>query len=142
MSTKQILSVLALAVVVGAAAWTLTLVKAPQQPETHILTGTATTTDQGGGYVYTEDHQYYTVEMVYPETGNAAAQTVVEHALKSELDNYTQSVADLDASMMPSLGEGYKLALDINYQKFSGAGNTTSYLFLVYEDTGGAHPNH
>lgn len=145
MNTTRIISALLLAVAVGIVAWGLSSLHSQQpqqQPESHLLAGLATTTAAGAGYEYTEDHPYYTVDLVYPETRNQAEQTAVETALKTELDGYAQSVADVDASVLPSLQEGYKLALDIDYQKFTGAGETTSYLFTVFEDTGGAHPNH
>lgn len=146
MNTKQVLWAAGIVVVLGLAAWGLGSIKVPQpgagkQAITHVLAGAATTTAAGAGFAYTEDHPYYTVSIVYPDTGNQAEQTAIETALKAELDEYAQNVADLDPSMMPSLAQGYKLALDATYQKYAGAGNTTSYLFTLYEDTGGAHPN-
>ncbi len=146
---KQLLWVLVLAIVAGLAAWGLTLVhptgqQLQSQAETHVLSGTATTTANGPALEYKEDHPYYTVDIVYPETNNQQEQTAIEGALKAELDAYAQNVANLDATMMPSLGQGYKLALSITYKSYKGTlpqGPVTSYLFTYYEDTGGAHPN-
>lgn len=143
MNLKQLGWAALLIVVVGGVAWGLSFVPAPQgaAPEQHLLAGAATTTVGGPAFEYTEEHPYYTIDAVYPDTHNAAEQTTIEQALKSEIDDYAQNVADLDPSIMPSLGQGYKLALSIDYKKFSGADGTTSYLFTVYSDTGGAHPN-
>jgi hypothetical protein len=144
MNTTKTVYALGLALILGLLAWGLTfLSKEPQQapstPEQHILAGSATST---GSLEYAENHPYYTVDLVYPDTGIQSEQTAIEQALKQELDDYVQSVADADPSLMPSLGQGYKLALSVDYKKFAGAGGTSSYLFTYYEDTGGAHPNH
>ena len=144
MNSTKIAYALGVALVIGLFAWALTFLSKPQphatpSPEAHILAGTATST---GSLEYTEDHPYYTIDLVYPETGVQSEQTAIEQALKQELDDYSQNVADADPSLMPSLGQGYKLALSVEYKKFQGAGETNSYLFTLYEDTGGAHPNY
>jgi hypothetical protein len=138
MNARRVFYALLLAAVAALAAVGLTYLKAPQTPETHILSGIATST---GSFEYTEDHPYYTVDIVYPETHNQNEQTIIETALKSTADDFAQNIDGLDPSVMPSLAQGYKLALNIDYARYAGARATTSYLFTVYEDTGGAHPN-
>jgi hypothetical protein len=143
MHTKQILSIVGLVVVLGLIAWGISLFghanPAPiKESEVHILSGVATSS----GLEYSESHPYYTVDLVYPETGNQQEQTAIEQMLKQELDDFSKNVADSDPAIQPSLAEGYKLSLSTQFQRFSGAGNTTSYLFTLNEDTGGAHPNY
>lgn len=107
--------------------------------EQHILKGEQV--GEGNIYRYAASEQYYEVNVEYPDTGNAQAQAALETGLKTEIDDFVQNVQGLDASVLPSLAGGHKLMLDIGYKSYSGTNNTGSYLFTIYADTGGAHPN-
>ncbi len=132
--------VLLLVVVAGYWSWVHrdATVEAPVT-EQHILQGEQI--GEGDLYTYNKEEANYTVKVEYPETHNQQAQLMLETVLKQEIDDFVENVAGLDATVLPSLADGHKLALDVTYKSYSGAYNTKSYLFTVFADTGGAHPN-
>lgn len=109
-----------------------------------LLGGSATTT---GGYEYAESTGTYTVSLLYPgatqlsdPAADQQARLTVEAGLKQELDDFKENVQGLDAAILPSLADGHKLELEATYKTYAGSG-TVSYLYTIFADTGGAHPN-
>ncbi|HEX7651650.1 MAG TPA: RsiV family protein [Candidatus Paceibacterota bacterium] len=121
-----------------------------QAPTAAAPTGTATSTDQ----TITDHEQYYTVDAVYPGTTplaglpDSADVNAVALMKQWELDTIAQfktdsGVANLTPEdiQMQGLGQdGRKYALGITYQGSVGA-RTVTYVYQVFEDTLGAHPN-
>lgn len=115
--------------------------------ETHVLTGT---TAPAGGYVYAEDMPYYTVTVLYPATttlagkADSAARLAIETALAQRIDEFKTngnfaSLTPEDISVQ-GLGPDRKYALDMMYKVYASA-KYVSYVYTIYEDTLGAHPN-
>jgi len=121
-----------------------------QAPTTQPPAGAATSTDQ----TITDHQPYYDVDAVYPGTTplaglpdsadvNAVAlmkqwETDTIEKFKTESGVTTLTPQDVQ---MQNLGvDGRKYALGITYQG-SVSARTVSYVFQVYEDTLGAHPN-
>ncbi len=104
--------------------------------ERHILTGT--TTPQGD-YKYTEDAPYYTITARYP-----AGRLAIETALAANIAQFKEdgNFANLTAEdvQIQGLGPDRKYALDMEYKTYQSPAYT-SYLYTVYADTLGAHPN-
>lgn len=88
---------------------------------------------------FTEETEYTSIEVAYP-AAIGPVRAFIEAAMGKVVADFRQNTAGLDATVMPSL-EGRKLALVAEYKAYTGAYNTTSYAYTVYEDTGGAHPN-
>lgn len=160
MSTKQILiGVIVLLVLLVLALGLMLLVgsKAPASVST-TATSTAITTSpilgatstQGGDYRYVENQPYYTVDITYPaqlslaSDASTKAERTIEQALANDIAQFKQDgdFANLTPQDIQTqgLGADRKYALGATYEKYEGA-NTVSYVFLVYEDTLGAHPN-
>jgi Protein of unknown function (DUF3298) len=112
-----------------------------------ILGGVATSSN---AYEYAEDMQYYTVDVVYPShlplsaDASKKAELTMEQALS---DDIVQFKKDGDfANLTPAdaqtqgLDGTTKYAYGATYQQYQSS-STVSYVFLVYEDTLGAHPN-
>jgi len=113
---------------VGAALWALSFVKTPASQTPEVVAESS----------YAEHAQYYDIDIPYPAT-SAQKRAVIEAGLKPSIDEFKSAVAELDASVMPSLAE-HKLALSAEYKEYQAPGYD-SFLFTIYEDTGGAHPN-
>ncbi len=114
------------------------------EQEQHVLAGHATST---GALEYTEHEQYYDISLLYPAktaladaAADQKARLTIETALKQERDDFVSNVQGLDASVMPSLGDGHKLMLAATYKTYSSP-TSVSFAYVIYEDTGGAHPN-
>lgn len=153
MSAKQIVSIIGAVVVFGAFAAGLSLFgqkkAAPAGVETSpILGGIATSTN---AYEYVEDAPYYTVDAVYPRktllmdvAADAKARATMEQSVASDIAQFKTdgNFANLTPEdiQIQGLGDGRKYAMGFSYDEYSSA-NTVSYVFLVYEDTLGAHPN-
>ena len=101
-----------------------------------------------------EDAKYYTVKAAYPTetaltaTAGVAADAAAVAAMKQfELDTIAQFKTDgnfanltpEDISMM-GLDQGRQYALEMEYSTTT-APHSVSYVFTIYEDTLGAHPN-
>lgn len=100
------------------------------------------TKNDAGDFVYKNEGEYATVEIEYPANENVKAQTVMENWIKERITYFSPSNTDMfDAREMTRLkADGRKYAMDIEYKKYSGE-NSVSYVYQMYEDTGGAHPN-
>jgi hypothetical protein len=112
-----------------------------------ILAGTST---DGGDYHYTVNQPYYTVDVTYPSTLALPASVaekageVMEKALSEDIAQYKHD-ANLD-TLTPEdvqtqgLGVDRKYAFGASYELYQST-STASYVFTIYEDTLGAHPN-
>lgn len=121
------------------------LVQAPVAESVPIVATTVSgaTKDTNGDFVYKNENDYSTVAIVYPGGVNANAQIVMENWLNDRIIYFSPSNTDIFFSaqeMERMKGDGRKYAMDIEYKKYSGD-KTISYVYQVYEDTGGAHPN-
>lgn len=134
MNFKQVIVALIILLVLGAG-FDYWASKTPPLPpvQQHVLAGEQI--GEGNEYRYSEEGQYYTAEAFYP-----GDKPVIEQALADLIAEFKQNIAGLDATVMPSLADGHKLAFAAEYKTYTGT-KTTSYAYAVYEDTGGAHPN-
>ncbi|MES2202964.1 MAG: DUF3298 domain-containing protein [Patescibacteria group bacterium] len=130
MNTKQIISVLVVIVIAGGVWWFLAKAPAPA-PMTTPQTVQAST--------FNEDAQYSTIKVEYP-TAPAKERAAIEAEIDKDIADFRQSVAGLDATVMPSLADGHKLEFVAGYKEYHST-DTSSYFYTIFEDTGGAHPN-
>lgn len=149
MNTRGLILVAIILVLVGAGAYLAfrpgdTAPLPPPSP-------TATTTEEA---VLEDDGQYHDITLTYPSevtlspsasaSSKASAEAVIE-AWANETVATFKGNANLD-SLTPEdiriqgLGEGRKYTLDATHETYEGPA-TVSYLFEIYEDTLGAHPN-
>ncbi len=127
--------------------WPTTPPKTAPVVQEQVLAGTLSS---AGDYEYAEDEKYYTVKASYPaETGlsaeaDAKARLTIERSLADRIAEFKKNggLNDMTAenAAIQNLGGDRKYALDLKYKKFT-APDSVSYLYTVYEDTGGAHPN-
>jgi Protein of unknown function (DUF3298) len=93
---------------------------------------------------------YYEIKAVYPyqtslpEAQDAHAAATMKTWVDETIDEFKKN-GNFDALTaedieIQGLNQGRTYALDIEYQFFTGT-RTVSYVFQVYEDTLGAHPN-
>ena len=151
MSTKQILSILGVLIVLGlifAGIASFTSAPAPVAGDkSDILGGTLSAS---GDYQYVEDKPYYRITADYPATTGLQAaadtrvRTTIEQGLAGEIAKFkNDSGLDLltaeDARIQGLDGER-KYALDMEYTRYVSS-STISYVYEVYADTLGAHPN-
>lgn len=152
MSNKQILGILAvliiLAVLVGMWASRTQPVQEPAAGDkSEILGGTLTA---NGYYEYTEDKPYYKITAVYPantglsEGGDVKARTTIEQGLAAEIANFKNgsgldTLTPQDAEIQ-NISNERKYMLDLAYKAYASAGSV-SYVYQIYADTLGAHPN-
>lgn len=108
--------------------------------------GTAT-----GPLHITENTDLYTVDAQYPSStllaadvgadADAAAVASMKAFEESAVDEFHQSWTGLDDSFMQHIkSENVKGSLAITYETHQGP-NTVSYVYSIYTDTLGAHPN-
>lgn len=118
---------------------------APQ--ERHVLMGSTT---PEGDYVYVEDAPYYTIEVRYPAktalsgAADAKARFAIETALAARIaqfktDGNFENLTEEDVRIQ-GLGADRKYALGLEYKTYTSLGYV-SYLYTIYADTLGAHPN-
>lgn len=153
MSNKQILGILAvlivLAVLVGMwASRTKPVALEPAAGDTsEILGGTL---NANGYYEYQDDKPYYKIVALYPaKTGLAAAadtkaRTTIEQGLAAEIANF-KSGSGLDTltaqdAEIQNISNERKYMLGMEYKAYSST-STVSYVYQIYADTLGAHPN-
>lgn len=153
MSIKQILSVLGVLIVLGLVVAGVSSFVAPAAPaptpgdKSDILGGTL---GANGDYQYAEDKPYYRITADYPATtglkaeADAQVRTTIEQGLATEIAKFkNDSGLDLltaeDAQIQGLNGER-KYALDMEYKKYVSS-STVSYVYQIYADTLGAHPN-
>ena len=128
--------------------WYMISVPAPVQAPT---TGTPTATSEPA--VVDEEATYYTVKATYPSTTTLSAsagaeadkaavtamKTFVEQEIARFKDNGNFANLTHDDIQMQGLDQR-KYALGIEYSIHESKG-TLSYVYQMYADTGGAHPN-
>ncbi len=134
--------------VLGALFWYMSTHPAPETPEP-VETGTPA---ESG--TITENEQYWEIETNYPPTtplkASAGAQADA-HAVAVMKEFETNSIASfkeenglndlsIDDITMQRLDEGRKYAFGMDYQEYTSP-STVSYVYLIYADTLGAHPN-
>jgi hypothetical protein len=133
---------------VGLVAWGLTLLRAPQGSAiTHVLAGTPAA---NGNYEYVENADYYTIDVAYPGVvslqgaAGAKAELTIEQALADDIAQFKSdgNFANLTPEdvQIQGLGPDRKYVYGAEYKEYQSPG-TVSYVFLIYEDTLGAHPN-
>lgn len=146
----KIIWALVLAVAVGLLAWGVSFIHIGTAPSG---TGAATSTPPGqlsdkGDYVYTEGDQYSTVEIHYPAKtslgteANLAAMDTIERGLQAELTTFKQDEQQMlsDEEKARLVQGGVKYAFDAEFKEYTSA-HFDSFLYAIYVDTGGAHPN-
>jgi hypothetical protein len=154
MNTKKIVSWVLIVVVLLVVALGFSVlankVQAPTVkalPPSPILGGVATSSN---AYGYVENKPYYTVDVLYPAKtplsadANGKAVRIMEQALANNIAQFKKdgNFANLTAEdiRIQGLGADRKYAFGATYQQYQSAG-TVSYVFTVYQDTLGAHPN-
>lgn len=155
MSAKQILSIAGILLVLGLIAWgvgslsrTMLEPTIEQEQTSPILGGTATSSTS---YEYVENKPYYTIEATYPRKtllqdpgADLKARTTMEQSIADGIAQFKTdgNFANLTAEdiQLQGLGTDRKYALGYDYKEYKGA-STVSYVYLVYQDTLGAHPN-
>lgn len=151
MSTKKILYALGILVILGAvfafwASFTTPMGPSAGQPQ-DTLGGTLTAE---GDFAYTEDKPYYSIEVRYPaNTGlqtaaDAKARATIEQGIADEVarfksDSGLDVLTDEDAQLQ-NISDEHKYALGMEYKAYSST-TTISYVYQIYSDTLGAHPN-
>lgn len=95
---------------------------------------------EGDMYRYGEERPYYKIEVLYPKgrpaVEAALAALIAEFKKNGNLDHLTEEDIKIQ-----NLGGDRKYALSAEYKIFQSS-TTVSYLFMIYEDMLGAHPNH
>jgi|TARA_R110000824_G_scaffold401771_1_gene615756 hypothetical protein len=144
--TPYLPAALLLIIVLGLAIWYMMSVPAPVMAPT-----TDTTTSEPAKIAIEEP--YYTVEATYPtqtplvtsagaqadQEAVASMKAFVEEEIATFIDN--GDFANLTHDDIQMLGlDQRKYALGIEYTMYTGV-RTVSYVYLIYQDTGGAHPN-
>jgi hypothetical protein len=116
------------------------------------VTGTSSPTGAATGPEHiTENTDLYTVDAQYPSStllatsvsadADAAAVASMKAFEESAVDDFHQSWVGLDDSFMEHIkSENIKGSLAITYKTYQGP-NTVSYVYSIYTDTLGAHPN-
>ena len=144
--TPYLPAALLLIIVLGLAIWYMMSVPAPVQAPT-----TTTTTSEPAKIA--TDEPYFTVEATYPtqtplltsagaqadQEAIASMKAFVEEEIATFKDN--GDFANLTHDDIQMLGlDQRKYELGIEYTMYTGV-RTVSYVYLIYQDTGGAHPN-
>lgn len=151
---KAVIGVAVLVVVfIGIAIWYMATHQAPTVFVPQTATSTPTTTATGPQHL-TDNGQYYEIDAQYPgstllvQTAGAQAdaaavatmksflaQTIDQFKANANLDNLTP-----EDIQMQGLGADRKYAFEATYKTYQGP-HTVSYVYTLYEDTLGAHPN-
>ncbi|HVV14806.1 MAG TPA: DUF3298 domain-containing protein [Candidatus Paceibacterota bacterium] len=116
-------------------------------PESHPLPGEVI---GEGLYQYTEDKPYYHIEVLYPPhtalkgSADVAARAYMEGELAKQVASFKEE-NNLDALtpedvQIQGLGGDRKYTLGIDYKAYAWK-DTVSFVYSVYVDTLGAHPN-
>lgn len=148
---KQVLAIVVLLAVAGGAYyWWSTQAPAPAASQTqHLLQGEQI---GEGYYLYRENEPYYTIEVMYPPevplasvAAKQKAQLTLEQTLQTRIAEFKQNgdFANLTQEdiEIQGLGEDRKYALEMEYEEQLSSSGLVSYLYSIYEDTLGAHPN-
>ena len=153
MNTKTILC-WAVAVVVAVGAWWF-LAKGPgislspvENQKQHVLEGTPT---PSGDLEYKEEEEFYEIHAVYPAKtsitnakADQRARMTIEQGLRASIEQFKtdsnlEHLTPEDIEIQ-GLGGERKYTLDITYEAHA-SDNFFSYIFTIYSDTLGAHPN-
>ncbi len=144
---KRLLFLVVFSILAGALVWKFARHAAAPTVPKHV---TAITGAQkvSGGYRYVKDSDFYTIEVEYPAStklsgdGENRALTVMEDWVIERMRQFESNAGEmLDAQEKARLTEqGRKYALGISYKRYDSDGRI-SYVYQIYEDTGGAHPN-
>ena len=142
---KQFLpAIILILIVLGLLVWYMVMVPAP----THTF-GTPPTQVASEPAKVTEDATYYTVDATYPTattlsgTADQAAVSAMKGFVEQEIAKFKDNgnFANLTHDDVQMLGlDQRKYALGIEYKMYESA-STLSYVYQMYQDTGGAHPN-
>lgn len=140
MKTIPLLILIALLCIVAGASWFFFF--RPQEPVTPIDT-TPTPTE-----ATVSDHgQFYDIDATYPAKtplteNDAAAVALMRTFIETSATEFkTQgNFAHMTPEEVSWYADGRKQALDITYKAYASA-HTISYVFQIYADTLGAHPN-
>lgn len=147
MNSTRIINIVLVSTAAVLVAWGLSLIHIPepQSAVQHVLQGQKT---PAGDYKYTENNQYYSIEVYYPATttlgiaANAKALAVIEQGMYAQIQDFHQILNEImdDAEKARLQQDGRQYAFAAQYQEYPSA-HYESFLYAVYEDTGGAHPN-
>jgi hypothetical protein len=149
LSRDAVIGLIVLAIIALTSIWYVV-----SRPPTEVTENpTASTTATGGPGHITEHAQYYDVDAKYPPSTalaglpNSADVNAVALMKQWELDTVASFKSDSGLNNLTSddiktqgLGPDRKYALTITYKTYTSA-HTTSYVYAVFEDTLGAHPN-
>jgi hypothetical protein len=154
MNSKILISIVVVLVVAVGAWWvwgrgSSNMPTTPQaQNEEHVLQGSKTAS---GDLDYKENAQYYTIDAVYPgktplanSDADHRARITMEQGLKDAITQFKKDgnfahLTPHDVEVQ-GLGPDRKYSLQISYKPYQSPGYV-SYVFSLYEDTLGAHPN-
>ena len=99
--------------------------------------------------VITDSGPYHDIEAKYPNatplsaSAGAEADAQAVGAMKGFVEKLVGAFKETAISEVPGLGDfgnDRKYAMDVNYEVVEGA-KTVSYIYVIYQDTMGAHPN-
>lgn len=156
MNIKQTIGMLAVIIGIGLVAWgvanftkpTGEVVTTSEEEKSLVLGGSATSST---AFEYIEDAPYYRIEATYPRKtmlanaeADVAARRTIEQGLLQVIEQFKDDgdFANLTTEdvQIQGLGPDRKYELGFSYREYKGA-NSVSYVFVVYQDTLGAHPN-
>jgi hypothetical protein len=145
---KKLVALIVVVIVVGAAwlAGGRGATPITDTAQTHILNGTPS----AQGFHYAEHEKYFTIDADYPATtslvaaADAKARMTIEQGLATQIADFKQNsglenLTPKDIEVQ-GLGDDRKYALGMEYKEYAST-NYISYVYTVYEDTLGAHPN-
>ncbi len=152
---KKFLILLVLAAVIGFLGWKTMRKEAVVEPTTNTATEvTPTSSIEGatlsnGDFKYEKKTDYVTFGATYPsKTGltaeaDAKARLTMENWIKVQENQFAidtkEMLDDREMARLKETGRWYETG--ITYKKYSGGNNMISYVYQIYQDTGGAHPN-
>lgn len=133
-----------LAVLVGVGGWYLFV---NNQSAPHVL-------NENGDRVIKEETDYYSIQVVYPNTTRLATRTdsskaaderavaTIEKALNGFIADFKRNVNEMltEDEKARLTEQKTKYSLNIAYRPYN-SGSFVSEEFDIYQDTGGAHPN-
>lgn len=155
MNTKKILGIVLLVAVIGLIVWKFAVPAKPDAdlPEdtntlpTTSITGAAL--NDKGDFAYKSETDFVNIEAEYPSktslagAADAKARLTMEQWAGKRMGDFLTMVSNelLTPDEQVRLKEmGRKYAMGISYETHASPGYV-SYVYEVYEDTGGAHPN-
>jgi hypothetical protein len=142
---KKSLIVLGVLVIVTLGVWYSTTHKAHLAP-TSSIAGATLRTD--GDFEYKKDTKFWAFDAVYPSRtplsreADVRARTTMENWIVERTAEFEKNNNDLlDAEEQKRLeADGRTYATGISYKTYVSS-SYISYVYQIYEDTGGAHPN-